>query len=91
VENAIEAMRNADKLCLVITPEGTRQKVAAWKAGFYRVAHGAGVPILPVAFDYRRRAVVFEPLFHPTGDYDADLPKLLASFEASMAYRPENY
>jgi 1-acyl-sn-glycerol-3-phosphate acyltransferase len=91
VESAIEAMRSREKLCLVITPEGTRKKVAAWKAGFYRVAHGAGVPILPVAFDYRKRAIVFEPLFQPSGDYDADLPKLLAGFDASMAYRPENY
>jgi 1-acyl-sn-glycerol-3-phosphate acyltransferase len=91
VESAVEAMRSAEKLYLVITPEGTRRKVAAWKAGFYRIAHGAGVPILPVAFDYRKRAIVFEELFQPGGDYDSDLPALRAGFEAGMAYRPESY
>lgn len=91
VESAVEAMRGAERLYLVITPEGTRGKVAAWKAGFYRIAHGAGVPILPIAFDYRRRAVAFEALFQPSGDYEADLPALQAGFDAGMAYRPESY
>jgi 1-acyl-sn-glycerol-3-phosphate acyltransferase len=91
VESAIEALRTADNLYLVVTPEGTRKKTPAWKSGFYRIAHGAGVPILPVAFDYRKRAIVFEPLFDPSGDYEADLPALRSGFEAAMAYRPENY
>jgi 1-acyl-sn-glycerol-3-phosphate acyltransferase len=91
VEGAIETIRAAEKLYLVLTPEGTRKRVPAWRSGFYRIAHGAGVPILPVAFDYRKRAVTFEPLFGPTGDYEADLRLLRSSFDASMAYRPENY
>jgi 1-acyl-sn-glycerol-3-phosphate acyltransferase len=91
VETAVEAMKAAEKLYLVLTPEGTRRKVPAWKSGFYRIAHGAAVPILPVAFDFQRRAIVFEPLFDPTGDYDADLPALRARFSAAMARRPENY
>ena len=91
VESAIAAMRAADRLYLVLTPEGTRGKVPAWRSGFYRIAHGAGVPILPVAFDYRRRRVAFQPLFEPSGDYDADLSKLRSGFDAAMAYRPENY
>jgi 1-acyl-sn-glycerol-3-phosphate acyltransferase len=91
VESSVEAMRVADKLYLVVAPEGTRKKTPAWKSGFYRIAHGAGVPILPVAFDYRKRAVVLGTLFQPSGDYDADLPVLRSAFNASMAYRPENY
>jgi 1-acyl-sn-glycerol-3-phosphate acyltransferase len=91
VESAIETMRAADRLFLVLTPEGTRSKVPAWRSGFYRIAHGAGVPILPVAFDYRKRRVAFQPLFTPSGDYEADLPALRSGFEAAMAYRPECY
>jgi 1-acyl-sn-glycerol-3-phosphate acyltransferase len=91
VESAIEALRTADKLYLVIAPEGTRKKVPAWRSGFYRIARGAGVPILPVAFDYGKRRVRFAPLFEPSGDYEADLPTLRSCFDAGMAYRPENY
>ena len=91
VESAVEALRAAQKLLLVITPEGTRRKTREWKSGFHRIACGAGVPILPVAFDYRKRAIIFEPVFEPTGDYTADLAALRSRFEAAMAYRPENY
>jgi 1-acyl-sn-glycerol-3-phosphate acyltransferase len=91
VKGAIEALRNADRLYMVVTPEGTRSKVPEWRSGFYRIAHAAGVSILPVAFDYSKGAVRFGPLFEPTGDYEADLPALRSNFEASMAYRPENY
>jgi len=91
VESAVLALHAADKLYLVITPEGTRRKAPAWKAGFHRIAHGAGVPILPVAFDYRKRAIVFEPLLCPSGDYESDLRMLQSGFEPAMAYRPENY
>jgi 1-acyl-sn-glycerol-3-phosphate acyltransferase len=91
VESAIDEMRAARQLYLVVTPEGTRKRTPAWKSGFYRIAQAAGVPILPVAFDYRKRAISFAPIFQPSGDYEADLPALRASFEASMGYRPENY
>ena len=91
VESAVGALRAADQLYLVITPEGTRKKTPAWKSGFHRIAVGAEVPILPVAFDYRKRAIVFQPLFQPSGDYEVDLTALRSGFEAAMAYRPENY
>ena len=91
VESVVEALRAADRLYLVLTPEGTRRKTPAWKSGFHRIAVGAGVPILPVAFDYRKRAIVFQPLFQPSGDYEVDLTALRSGFDAAMAYRPENY
>jgi 1-acyl-sn-glycerol-3-phosphate acyltransferase len=90
VPDAVQAFRDNDPLCVVITPEGTRSK-AAWKSGFYRIAHEAGVPIVPVVFDYSKRAVRFDPPFWPTGDYEQDLPKLQAGFSSEMALHPENY
>ena len=91
VESAALAFKNSKQFGLVITPEGTRGKTEAWKSGFYRIAHAAGVPILPVVFDYQKRALVFEPLFWTTGDYEKDLPRLQAYFSREMALRPENY
>ena len=91
VESAAEAFRTSEQFGLVITPEGTRGRTETWKSGFYRIAHAAGVPILPVVFDYKKRALVFEPLFRTTGDYEQDLPRLQAYFSAEMALRPEKY
>jgi 1-acyl-sn-glycerol-3-phosphate acyltransferase len=91
VAGAVRAFRENESLAVVITPEGTRGKTDAWKSGFYRIAHEAGVPILPVAFDYRAHAVRFHPPFWPTGDYEKDLPLLQACFSAEMAVHPEMY
>jgi 1-acyl-sn-glycerol-3-phosphate acyltransferase len=80
-----------EPLCIVITPEGTRNRVTSWKTGFHRIAVAAGVPILPVAFDYSARAVRLLPFYTPTGDYATDLAALSAYFTPEMARHPEKY
>jgi 1-acyl-sn-glycerol-3-phosphate acyltransferase len=60
-----------DQLWLAITPEGTRRAGARFKSGFYRIAKSAGVPILPVYFNYRRRVTGFLPLVEPVEDVAA--------------------
>lgn len=60
--------RSQERLWLAITPEGTRSAGARFKSGFHRVAQAAGVPILPVYFNYRRRVLGFLPLQQPHAD-----------------------
>ena len=92
VEQAAAVLAPPRSVFLAVAPEGTRRKVERWKSGFWRIARAAGVPIVPVAFDFRRRAVVFvgEP-FTTTADYEADLAALQRRFSAEMARNPENY
>jgi 1-acyl-sn-glycerol-3-phosphate acyltransferase len=91
VDEAARVVREADRMTLVIAPEGTRKRRPQWKSGFYRVAVEAGVPILLVAFDYSRKAVVFGPLVTPTGDYEKDLALIRSHYRAEMGAKPENY
>ena len=65
VQATVEEYRRRERMCIAITPEGTRSKVAEWKLGFYRIAVEAGVPIVPVALDYSKREVTIMPTFHP--------------------------
>jgi 1-acyl-sn-glycerol-3-phosphate acyltransferase len=90
-EEAVRAMREGERMLLVVAPEGTRSKTERWKSGFYRIAVAAGVPILLVAFDYGRKVVRLGPLFHPTGDYEKDLAEIQSHYHAGMALRPERY
>jgi 1-acyl-sn-glycerol-3-phosphate acyltransferase len=90
VGEAARAVRESDRMTLVIAPEGTRRR-AKWKSGFYRIALEAGVPIVSAGFDYPRRVVFFAPPFSPTGDYERDLVVLRAQYRPDMALRPENY
>jgi 1-acyl-sn-glycerol-3-phosphate acyltransferase len=80
VPQAVEAIEKADSVFLAITPAGTRSSSKPWKSGFYHIAVAARVPIVPVAFDGPHRTIRFMPAFEPSGDYDADLPKLLALY-----------
>ena len=90
-EQAAAALAPPRSTFLAVSPEGTRRKVERWKSGFWRIARAAGAPILPVAFDYRSRAVILRELFAPTADYAADLAALQRLFSAEMARHPRNY
>lgn len=81
LQTNIDRFKSGKPLFLGLAPEGTRGYTDEWRTGFYYLAVGAGVPILPVAMDYKTKEVRFMPLFYPTGDIDADLPKLYAYYK----------
>jgi 1-acyl-sn-glycerol-3-phosphate acyltransferase len=91
VGRAVEKVNSEERIFLAIAPEGTRTRVEQWKSGYYRIATGARVPILPAALDYPRRAVVLMEQFQPTGDHARDETALRALFRAEMARHPEAY
>ena len=87
VEQTVDAFARQSQFVLLIAPEGTRAAAPEWKRGFWHVARGAGVPVLPASINYQTRRVRFgEPLY--TGeDYAADLAQLLAFYAAHSAPR----
>jgi 1-acyl-sn-glycerol-3-phosphate acyltransferase len=81
VAASVEAMKNAKgPLQLVVPPEGTRNKTRYWKTGFYYIAVGAQVPIVMAYMDYERRISGLGPVFHPTGDIEADMVAIKAFY-----------
>ena len=91
VDQVVAYFRTRPAMMLALSPEGTRRKLPAWRTGFYNIAKGAGVPIMPVAFDYSRRRIVLFPPMQPTDDQQDDFARLGAHFNAQMAYRPSQY
>lgn len=91
VAQVVETIRERERVFVAVAPEGTRRKVARWKTGFHRIALEAGLPIVPVALDYRRRRVVFLPPVPPSPDVEADLAALRALFAPEMARWPERF
>jgi 1-acyl-sn-glycerol-3-phosphate acyltransferase len=89
VEAYIAEFARRDAMVLAIAPEGTRSRVAEWKRGFYHIATGAKVPVVPVAFDFASRIIRIFPPFLPTGDVNGDLTLLRGLYDRSMARRPE--
>jgi 1-acyl-sn-glycerol-3-phosphate acyltransferase len=91
VSEQVNAFNANEKLVLIIAPEGTRKFVPDWKTGFYHVADGAHVPIVPVAFDFGNRIIrVFDP-FRTTGNRDADIGALKDLYRGIKGAHPENF
>ena len=76
VDQAVNAIRNAERMWYVIAPEGTRKPVERWKPGFWHIAHKADVPVIPMYFDYPRRIVGIGPPFEPGDDMSADIARI---------------
>lgn len=91
VEQVVAAFARHERFVLGLAPEGTRKKVERWKTGFYRIATGAGVPILMVYLDFRRRVVGLGEVVEPSGDMEADIARTRAYFARFPGKRPELY
>jgi 1-acyl-sn-glycerol-3-phosphate acyltransferase len=91
VDQTLEAFAQRDRFVLGVAPEGTRKRVDRWKTGFYHVAQGAGVPIVPAYFDYARKVLGFGPPFDVSGDLEADLKRLSAFYEPFKGKKPEQF
>ena len=80
VPSMLAAFGDTPALILAIPPEGTRGAVGRWKTGFYRIAHGAGVPIVFSVLDYGTKTVRLAGELWPSGDFDADWPAIRAVY-----------
>ena len=80
VKEMVGEFARADRLVLGLAPEGTRKRVERWRTGFYHIAHGARVLIVPVALNFGAREVQIQEPFTTTGDMESDLALLRARF-----------
>ena len=83
--------KNNDSYFLVITPEGTRQRVKKWKKGFYQIAVQNKVPVVMAFIDYKKKKGGLGPLFYPGGDFDKDMKEIEKFYSRFHAKHPERY
>jgi 1-acyl-sn-glycerol-3-phosphate acyltransferase len=91
VGQVVEAFHAADRLIVAITPEGTRRAVSEWRTGFYRIAAGAGVPILPIALDWQQRFVRFGSVIWPSGDVEEGVNRIKEQFRSVPGKHPHGF
>ena len=89
VAQVVERFAREESLFLVVPPSGTRSRARHWKSGFYYIARGAGVPLIPSFLDYRRRVGGLGPAFLPSDDVVADMGRLRAFYRDVHARFPE--
>ena len=90
VKQVVDIINAHDDFILAIAPEGTRKKVDKLKTGFYYIAKGAGIPIIPCGFDFAKKEVVISSPLFPSGDIEADMNKLLQFYRGIHGANPDS-
>jgi len=88
VDQTVQAIEASEEFILVITPEGTRGRVRAWKNGFYHIAKKAGIPIALGFIDRPRKTIGVGPTFIPTENMDADIKAIQLHYAGMVGVNP---
>ena len=90
VEQMIRQFQERDAFVLGIPPEGTRGRVEQWKSGFYHIARGANVPVVPGYLDFARKRAGLGPAIHLSGNVREDMDTIRAFYaeKKPTAYDP---
>lgn len=92
-EKVIGLFKREPYVNLAVTPEGTRSATDKWKTGFLYISYGAEVPILLAAIDYRRKHMVIDQVYNPTGDVETDMSAIRKYYSrwADCAKYPDKF
>lgn len=88
VDEVAHMVKTAERVAVVIPPEGTRGGGKYWKSGFHRIASAAGVPIVLTYLDGPSRTGGWGPSFMPSGDITDDMDVVRAFYADKRGLRP---
>ncbi|WKD86702.1 hypothetical protein KCTC32516_02078 [Polaribacter huanghezhanensis] len=91
VDAIVHVFHTKDEFRLALSPEGTRQKIAKWKTGFYYIAKGAKVPIVMATLDFKNKQVKISEPYYTTDDKEKDFKHFKSFFTPEMAKKPTQY
>lgn len=89
VQAMVQEFARRAEFMLTVAPEGTRGKAKKWRTGFYQIALAAKVPMVVGFMDYGTRTGGLGPLIWPTGDFRADMTKVLDVYKGCIPKFPE--
>ena len=84
-------VRAEPQFLLALAPEGTRKRVSSWRSGFYHIAETAGIPIVPVWFDWSRHEIGIGAPLRASGQLASDMAALQALYRPEMAKYREGF
>lgn len=89
VRQMADEFARRDEFMLTIAPEGSRGNNSKWKTGFYQIAMAAKVPFVIGMMDYATKTGGLGPAIMPTGDYRADMAKVIDLYKHVVPRHPE--
>lgn len=88
VDQIAERFASAERMHLVLAPEGTRQRAPYWRTGFYWMAHEAGVPIGLGYMDYAKRMAGIGKVLDAQRPLDALMPEIADFYDGRLGRHP---
>ena len=88
---AIENMKKLNGSLIAMSPEGTRAKTEKMRSGFLRIAKAVEGQIFLGAFDFKKKRIVLDKFYNPSGNNEEDLQWVRHYFMQYQAKHPENY
>ncbi len=89
VEQMVAEFTRRAEFMLTVAPEGTRGRTTKWRTGFYQIALAAKVPMVVGFMDYGTKTGGLGPLIWPSGDFRADMLKVLEVYRTCIPKIPE--
>jgi len=89
VDQVVNIFNRHERFILAMAPEGTRKKVDKMRTGFYYIAKGAKVPIVPVGFDFEKKEIIVRDPVYPTDNMERDLETILDFYRSVKGKNPE--
>ena len=90
MDHMISLFNQRKNFSLVVPVEGTRARANFWKSGFYHIAKGANVPILPTFLDYGNKRGGFGIPIITTDDLLSDMQKIRHFYKTFKVKFPLN-
>ncbi len=72
VDQIVTQINDKEEFVLTISPEGTRSQVEKWKTGYYYIALGAQIPIVPVKIINETKTMIIHNPFYVSENFDED-------------------
>ncbi len=88
VDQVVKIFDNHDEFVLALAPEGTRKKVDKLRTGFYFIAKGAHVPIIPMGFDFSKKEIIVGQPLYTTVHFDSDMEKIMSFYRTIRGRNP---
>ena len=89
VERVIALAQSSETFVLVIAPKGTRSIRPYWKSGFYRIAQGANLPVVPGFIDGGQRRYGWGAPIELSGNQSKDMDAIRAFYAGIIGIHPE--
>ena len=91
IYQVVEILNNTDELHVVISPEGSINRVTNWNKGFYYMAKKANVPIVVTSLDYQKKEMEVKGVIYDLNDYVTVIKQINQMFSGVTGKVHQNF